>query len=243
MAIQWDPVNQGDMEEITKQFGKSEFMKLKVGKTRLRVVPGRGRKTFMSVQQHRVEIPGEQYARRYTCPGKGCPICARAAELSRSGNPKDSEAAYQLRATVKVFCNVIDRADPESGPKVWEFGKKVWGQVESILSNEDAGGDFTDPNDGFDLIVDRKGTGKNDTEYKVLAARQASPLSEDDAAAEVWIDGAPDLSPYTQPKSLDEMRRALGIEEDDDEPPAPRRGLPPKAGQAKRRSVEDDLDA
>lgn len=236
-------------EQESKQLGKTEFLKLEVGRNRVRVLPPAVGKNspFRIVQQHMVEVPGQQYPMRFQCPGKGCPACIRSGELSRTGNPKDRDAAYQLSAKPRVFAVVINRKEPERGPLVWEFGKKIHEQLKALRVNEDAGGDFTDPYKGFDIIIEREGTGKNDTRYLVMAARQSSQLAADEETMQGWIDGSPDVERFAKPMTLDEVRKLIfgGADADDDDLPPQRSAKSAGAKTAKRpaRADDDVIDA
>lgn len=233
-------------EKESKQLGSTDFLKLEVGKTRLRVLPPlEGEESpFRIIQQHSVEVPGQQYPMRFQCPGRGCPACLESQRLSRTGNPKDREHSYQLSAKPRVFAVVISRKEEERGPLVWEFGKKIHEQLKKLRLNEDAGGEFCDPYKGFDVVVEREGTGKTDTVYTLFPARQSTQLHADEEVMVEWCVGRPDLEKFTRLMSIDEVKRLLGGGAEDDEGAATRRALPGKAGVApKRRTAEDDLES
>jgi hypothetical protein len=229
-------------ERESKQLGSTDFLKVEVGKNKLRILPPAvGEDSpFRVVPQHAVEVPGKQWPMRFQCPGKGCPACAESQRLSRTGNPKDRESAYQIGIKQRVFATVINRKEPERGPLVWEFGKKVHDQLKKLRLNEDAGGDFCDPYNGFDVIIERTGTKKEDTVYTVFPARNSTKLAEDEEQMAEWLDNRPDLDKFAKIMTVDDVRRLLrgdGSDNDDageDETP--------HAKGPKRRSVEDDLE-
>lgn len=240
-------------EESKQVGGPSSFIKLEVGKNRLRVLPPPpGQNTpFKIVKQHAIEVPGEQYPIRFECLGGKCPACLEEQRLSRTGNPRDRERSFQLRSKPRVFAAAIDRRSPSDGPKVWEFGKKIHEQLTKLLKNEDAGGNFTHPYNGFDVVVERDGTGM-DTTYTVFPARQSTPLNEDEELAATWCENRPDLDKYARLMSIEDVKLLLAGE-------APDRGgrgghkqlggrtggghaPTAKAVAPKRRSAQDDLD-
>ena len=225
-------------ERETKQLGKTDFFKVEVGRNRVRFCPPPVGKDspFHIVKQHQVEVPGQQYPVRFQCPGKGCPACAKSAELSRTGNPKDREAAYQLSAKPRIFANVISRKEPERGPVVFEFGKKIHEQLKALRTNEDAGGDFTDPFKGFDIIIERTGTSKNDTKYNVMAARQSSKLAETEEQMAEWLEKATDLERFAKVMTLDEVAKLVRGESDDEGDDTRGAKKPPT------RRADDDLE-
>jgi hypothetical protein len=62
------------------------------------------------------------------------------------------------------------------------------------------GGDFTHPEKGYDIKIKRKGTGKNDTEYKVYPMK-AGPLGD-----LTWIDKQVDLTRFGEVKPLEDIK-------------------------------------
>ena len=234
-----------------KSLGGNEFLKLEPGKTRIRILPPAEGETspFRIVAQHAVEVPGQQWPVRFQCPGRGCPACLESQRLSRTGNPKDRDRAYQLSPKQKIFCCVVKRSEEERGPLVWEFGKKIHEQLVKLRRNEDAGGDFCDPYNGFDIIIEREGTGKTDTTYTVFPARQASPLHADEEQAADWCENRPELDRYTRLMTIPEVQMLLGGGAED-EYQEPRRQLPARSAAPaprieaapRRRNAADDLD-
>lgn len=145
----------------------------------------------------------------------------------------DQDAANGLYARRRTFYRVIDRAD-ETKVKVLAAGKTVHEQLVA-LRDPALGGDYVNPMKGFDVIIERVGTGKNDTKYKVFLARKESPLSLDGDIDQMqeWIDDPLNLDQFAKLPTLEEVQRLLAGEEpeeesDDEEEDAapPRRALP-----------------
>lgn len=184
------------------------FMKFKVGKNYVRILPPPlGKKSpFRVVWQHGNEVGGE--FRSVPCPRYeaklDCPACRRADQLKASSNPADQERAKELFAKRRIYCNVINREEPDAGPIVMAFGKQIHEALVALRTDPDAGGDYTHPETGFDIIIERKGTGKNDTEYKVFAARKATPLGNMN-----WIAEQGDLEQFGKILSPEDMRAKL----------------------------------
>jgi hypothetical protein len=195
-----------EAEELEKT--GTAFYKFLVGKNVLRFLPpALGRKSpFMMVWQHAFTVNGE--TRSAPCPRLmaklPCPVCTKGDQLKGSTNPADQERAKDFWAKRRVFANVIDRQHPENGPIVAAFGKKIWEALVALRSDPDAGGDFTHPVEGFDIVIERKGTGQNDTTYQVLAARNSTPLGDLS-----WIEQQVSLEPYAKVLSPEEMRARL----------------------------------
>lgn len=182
--------------------GGSSILKIGVGRNVLRFLPPMlGERTIFAIaHQHYVKLPGLADPVSFNCPhlhGVGvCPVCRKVDELRATGNAADYEMAGELRAKLRVFANVIDRAHPDLGPQTVAFGKGVYEALSAIRKDRDAGGDFTHPLTGFDIVITRKGSGKNDTEYDVKTARQSSPLHP--SGDLTWLENPPNLKQYNR---------------------------------------------
>lgn len=228
--------------------GGTEWMKLKPGRNVVRVLPppmGK-RSPFRTIYQHFISSPTGPIV--FVCPRleqkQPCPACQKAEELRGARNEEDQRLANELFARRRVFCNVIDRAEPEKGPKVLGFGKTVHEQLIALREDEDAGGEFTHPLSGFDIIIERAGTGKNDTKYSVRPARNSSQLHDEGSVMQTWIDTQRNLDQFARVPSWDELRDMMaGKKRERDEAP-PRRELQARTDDAPkgraRRSIEDD---
>lgn len=201
---------QDEEEELAK--GGGEFLKLEVGRNVVRFLPPKmgARSPFLQVHQHFVDLPGMPKPASFNCPRmmakKPCPVCQEIEKLRGTGNPADYDLAGQLFPRLRIFANVISRKNPEAGPQILAFGKQIHKALIELRKDEDAGGDFTDPTaNGFDVVIARVGTGKNDTEYSVLAARGASALGDLE-----WIDMQHDLGRYGIVFETDVILRMLG---------------------------------
>lgn len=191
-----------------------EIMKFKEGRTVLRFLPPQVGKNspFEVVWQHYIETPdGKRLV--FPCPLKThrapCPICDEANRLSKTGNPADREAAYQYWPKMRVFAEVVDLDDIGKGVQIVAFGKTIYEQLMSIRTDRRLGGDFTDPEDGFDIIVDRSGSGLQ-TRYSVRSDKQSTGPLEDWN----WLDDRKDLDRFSVAapnKTLEDAREAVGL--------------------------------
>jgi len=221
--VKWGTYDAGaakqEKEDLAKE-GGGAFMKLAVGKNVVRILPpAPGRTTpFQVVHQHFVRLPTAPDPVVFVCPRmtvkQPCPVCAQADKLRATGNQADRDKAWELTPRRRVFCAVIDREAPELGPRVLAFGKQIHEELVSLRDDEDSGGDFTHPVNGYDIIIERKGSGKNDTEYKVRRAKNETPLSPDAAEMAEWAEALPDLAQFTRVKALTEILEMLGIDPD-----------------------------
>ncbi len=234
-----------DLEEAQKEkealeAGGADFMKLKVGRNVVRILPPAvGQRTpFKVVYQHFIDLPGKKLV--FVCPRfeakRACPVCQKADQLKGSSAKADQDAASDFFARRRVYCNAIDRGEPDKGPQVLAFGKTVHEQLVALRADEDAGGDFCNPEEGFDIIIERSGTGKNDTKYVVRPARSTSALHPNAAVMQEWIDTQKNLNLLAKPPSPEELETMLRGGEDAPEEEERPKGRP----VGRKRSAEDD---
>lgn len=198
----------------------NEFMKLKEGRNVVRILPPLlGKKSpFRVVWTHYINMPGAADPVSFVCPRnevkRPCPICNQADRLKTTKNPADRNRASELFAKRRVYANVINRESPELGPVILSFGKTVHEALISLRDDKEFG-DFTHPETGYDIIIERKGTGKNDTKYTVRGAR-TSKLGDLS-----WIEQQVDLDRYATVLSdaeIEEKMRNGGISASRSEP-------------------------
>ena len=215
-AFDLDTLN--DIDRQVKDISSSNYLELAQGDTIVRVLPAVGRESpFRVTAMHYIEaLPGSDKRIIFACPRvesrSPCIACQKCEELSRTGNPLDRDRAGKMQAKLTVYCNVIDRADPTASVKVWRFGNMIWKQLKQIRSNVRSGGDFTDPTaNGFDLIVNKEGEGKEGTKYTVTADRQSSPLSPDEGLVNEILASAIDLDSMVNAAPPEELFAAWGM--------------------------------
>lgn len=193
-----------DLEELAGHAEKmkhagSKFLKVGEGKTQLRFLPGRpGQKGIFPWYEHFYTNDAGQQV-NHVCPlksgGLKCAVCERETAMkAKAKNRVDQMKAREYEANGRFHSNVVDRADQEKGVQIYAFGIGVMNDLLKIAQDEAAGGKFWDPVNGFDIVVDRTGKGKNDTKYKILPARNTTPLSKDPELAATWMEERMDLT-------------------------------------------------
>lgn len=205
-----------DAEALDAEMGKggsADWMKIRVGKNVVRFLPAPvGRKPFVLVKEHQLNINNTFI--NFACPKqmgkKPCPVCKKIDQMKSTGNPADFERAKEWFPRKRIYSYCIDRNEPEVGPKLYAFGRKIWEQLKELREDEDFGGDFTHPESGFDVVVKRKGTTKNDTAYSCRATRQ-SALGND-----AWLPMVGDLTRFAKILSEEEILEKLGGQAADD---------------------------
>lgn len=210
-----------EFEDLNR--GGGNYMRLEVGRNVVRFLPPpMGRNSpFVTTFQHFISLPGVPEPIIFNCPRlmsrQPCPACAKGDKLKATGNPVDADAARDFWASRRVFANVVDRNDEDAGPKILGFGKMIHEALVTLRRDEDTGGDFTHPVDGFDIIIERSGSGKRDTRYAVRPARKTTELENYE-----WITTQPDLKHLAKVPTTDELRNMLtGVKAQAPEPTPP----------------------
>ena len=208
-------------KEIAESASVGSFLKMEPGRNVVRFLPPKPgvARIFTVVWEHFVKHPGMTKAVRFTCPQvmerKPCPACAEADRLKRTRNPVDAEAADDLYPRRRVYASVISRKEPEKGPQILAFGMTIHKALVTIRNDED-GGDFSHPVEGFDIAIDKSGD-KLNTRYIVMPSRKTIPLHPDMRQAQQWIDDQPDLSLLARILEESDIKEKLGQEATDAE--------------------------
>lgn len=213
----WNDFTNEDLDEVKHEVDKggTGFLKLEIGQTVLRFLPPTGseRTPFAVAHQHFLEVPGGNTT-RVNCArlmqNQPCPVCQLADRLKSTGNREDYALGDSMYAGKRVFANVIDRASPDLGPQVLAFGKKIFDELDKILRDGNVGGNFTDPTEaGFDIVIEREGTGKQDTKYSVHASRQNSALAATDEEIDAILAAKNSLVELTAMLDYDETSKMI----------------------------------
>lgn len=199
-----------EKEELEKVFG-ARVIKMKVGRNVVRILPPKeGRDTpFEMIWTHFVNVGDRTEV--FACPRrmvkKPCPVCSKAEQMKTSGDEAMFEKAKELFARRQWYANAIDRKQPGEGVQLIAAGKEIMDQINMIRRDlAEDGIDFTDPYEGIDIVIERTGSKKDDTEYKVATRGiKTCALGEDDEAMQEWIDAMVDLNAKATPPSSEEI--------------------------------------
>lgn len=245
----WGEWNADDAEkarEESEASGQGDFMKLSVGRNVIRILPPKPgkRDPFRVIYKHFIELPGVEKM-SFVCPRaeakKPCPACKKVDELRASGAPADYELAGEILAQRNVYCNVIDRANPEKGVQILRIGKQMHEQLLALRTDEQDGGNYTHPVDGFDIIIERVGTGKKDTRYTLKPARSNSPLADDATVAEEWLESMRDLDALARLPTEEELAKLTRKSAAAGAAPAPRGRAAAPRGRG-RNAMDEAVD-
>ena len=157
------------------------------------------------------------------CPqkqrGAACVVCGVVAKLYR-GDEGSRKIAKRLSAREHFFASAVrmdDQTEMKRGPRVYELPTTVYEALVGYLKSKMAGGDFTHPETGTDVVITRVGTGQFDTKYTVSLARRDTPIAD-----KAWLRTLPLLTKAAAEISAPRMQLLLdGVSEapQDDAPP------------------------
>ncbi len=180
---------------------RSSRMTLAEGPNRLRILPGRlGQQSpFYEVWLHYIKNPSNPNAksRPVPCPNKmhnrNCVVCNKVSELYRSDTEAAKVLAKSLKVSNRALCNVVNLADAEKGVQFLELNKTLYEQLLTALDPGDdgyPGEDYTHPTKGFNITIERTGTGPQNTRYSApKIARTATAIANTE-----WLSKMHDLS-------------------------------------------------
>lgn len=208
-------------EELNKLEGrdKPDYFNIKKGKNRLRFLPGKpGKRAFVEMWKHFVPTPSG--VKSVPCPrklnGSPCFVCTEAFRLKDT--PGKEEQAKDLYAKRKWLAVVVNRDDEDRGPQVIEVGRMIYDDLMKLAKDPESGGDFTHPMDGYDIVIEKSGQGRYDTNYSVRPARTNTPLHEDVEVMNSWMTDSWDITKLAEPLEEEDMRRYISGEKADATP-------------------------
>lgn len=125
------------------------------GKQEIRIVPSKYQPDdpFTSLKFH-YNLNGKTYLSPDSF-GRPDPIVEFAEKLKRNGSKEDWKQSRTLEPKMRTFAPVLVRGAEHEGVKYWGFGKQVYQELLSIMSDPDYG-DITDLAKGRDIMVEFK---------------------------------------------------------------------------------------
>jgi hypothetical protein len=135
------------------------------------------------------------------CFGLPCPICDELDYMRKTAKDDTTkEWVRRVSATPRFYVNIIDLKDPAKGPQVCEIPKTVMEEIWNIMVDDELGvGDITQAKGGYDLFVDKTGTGLL-TRYSVKPKRDPSDIDES------VLENLVDLDAFVKTLSVEELR-------------------------------------
>ena len=160
--------------------GDINFLELKEGKNRIRILPPTKDYPdyeFHAARHYNVGLDGKQsvLCPKRTFPNSNykCPICEANQALYKSKDKDDKELAKQLYATERNFANVLN-LDEEDEPKnvyVLSYGYTIANLIVKKISDPDYG-DITDLETGFNINIEKDKNRGGQPTYQVEVKKQ-----------------------------------------------------------------------
>lgn len=216
MAINLDAIKQKlqAMQQASNGGGGNKanehMWKPVVGKQQVRIVPYAFDKNnpFQEMYFH-YEI-GKRTMVSPSSFGRPDPIVEFAEKLKKSGDKDDWKLGKKIEPKFRIYAPVIVRGLEHEGVKFWSFGKQIFTELLSIISDPDYG-DITDLMNGRDITVEYTAAEKEGA-FPTTAVRvkpNTTPATTDKEIAERIVNGQKDLKELFTELSYEEMTDAL----------------------------------
>ena len=229
---------------------KQNLWKPEAGKTRIRIVPYVHRKDnpFLELYFH-YDIGKRSMLSPITF-GNADPIVEFADKLKKTGDKDEWLMGRKIEPKMRTYVPIIVRGKESEGVKFWGFGKTIYTELLSIISDADYG-DITDLMNGRDIDVEftpAEGGAYPKTAIRVKPNTQAA--TEDKAIAEK-IMNQPQITDLFPEPTYEELEAALSewmnpenadsdVSSDEEEASSP---APAKASQPATGKVDDVASA
>ena len=187
---------------------KSHLWKPSPGKQQIRIVPYKFDKDFPFVELFfHYGVNGKSILSPKSYNEKD-PIHEFADKLKLSGNRDDYQLSRKLIPKLRIYAPIIVRGEEVDGVRYWGFGKMVYQELLSIMSDEDYG-DITDVASGRDITVEvipAKETGKMFNTTTVRVKPNQTPLEAEATTVESLLDNQKDIVGLYKRYEFDEMK-------------------------------------
>lgn len=142
------------LNSLSNQGSKTNLIwKPKPGKQVVRIVPYKYTpdNPFIELKFH-YNLNGKTYMSPDSF-GRPDPIVEFSNRLKKTGDKEDWKNGRKLEPKMRTFAPIFVRGEEHEGVKFWGFGKQVYQEILSIISDPDYG-DITDLTNGRDIVVE-----------------------------------------------------------------------------------------
>ena len=173
--------------------------------------------------------------------GKKCFLCEKYYEFRASDDPNDQKSAKDIKGSRRVMMNIVDLDDIERGVQVFSAPiRGVWENILTWIQDDDpktGWGDITDVEKGYDLHIERKGTGLG-TSYVTTIDKESSPFEETNL-----LDDLKDLNEVQSVLSYEEQKQIFfGDEYEEEEVVDDKEKIPVESLDEEVEVVEEQCD-
>lgn len=196
------------------------FVFPKNGTTRIRIVSAGANEEF-GVEIIRFYL-GDHSIYSPTTFNEPCPFMEKYDELKNSKDEDDKKLAKKLvpsrRFALAALVYKDDKGkelDYDSKPRLVLVPSSVYQDIIELYLDEDEAGDMTDPKNGYDIKIERSGSGQFDTSYSV---RQCKPTKvEKDLLKPVDLEAMVRAQIKGYDELEEELNKFLNTSDDDDD--------------------------
>lgn len=188
---------------------KQNLWKPEAGKTRVRIVPYVHRKEnpFLELYFH-YDI-GKKSMLSPVSFGNADPIVEFADKLKNTGDKEDWLAGRKIEPKMRTYVPVIVRGKESEGVKFWGFGKTIYTELLSIISDPDYG-DITDLMSGRDIDVEfTPAEGAGQYPKTAIRVKPNTSAATDDKEIAQKILAQPKITDIFPEPTYDELESAL----------------------------------
>ena len=242
------------LNQFTKQNDRSDALwKPTEGKSVVRILPWKENKENPFIELYFHYLGNKTYLSP-TSNGNRDPIAEFADELASGGTKDDWAQSRAFRPKLRTFVPVVVRGEEDKGVRFMSFGKTVYTELLSIISDPDYG-DITDIKNGRDIVVEYIPQEKSDTNFAKTMVRpkpNQTPLAESSEKIQSLLAEQPDIRTIFKEPTFEELKVALAryLNPDGDTPApvakedasAPKSTTTAKSNDIKSTSVKDMID-
>jgi len=233
---------------------KQNLWKPEAGKSRIRIVPYIHRKDnpFLELYFH-YDI-GKKSMLSPISFGNADPIVEFADKLKKTGDKDEWLMGRKIEPKMRTYVPIIVRGKESEGVKFWGFGKTIYAELLSIISDADYG-DITDLINGRDIDVEFvPAEGANYPKTSIRVKPNTQPATEDKEIAQK-IMNQPQITDLFPEPTYEELEAALKTwmnpenadsdvdEDEDDAPVAPSKTAKATTPSPAASKVEDVASA
>jgi hypothetical protein len=209
MALNLDAIK-AKLNQLNKQDDKKQNLwKPEAGKTRIRVVPYVHRKDnpFLELYFH-YDI-GKKSMLSPISFGNADPIVEFAEKLKKTGDKDEWIMGRKIEPKMRTYVPVIIRGKESEGVKFWGFGKQIYTELLSIISDPDYG-DITDLMNGRDIDVEfTPAASAAEFPKTTIRVKPATTPATDDKSIAEKIMNQPVITDIFPEPTYDELEAAL----------------------------------
>ena len=208
MALNLDAIK-AKLNQLNKQDDKKQNLwKPETGKTRIRIVPYIHRKDnpFLELYFH-YDISKRSMLSPISF-GNADPIVEFAEKLKKTGDKDEWLMGRKIEPKMRTYVPVIVRGKESEGVKFWGFGKQIYTELLSIVSDPDYG-DITDLMNGRDIDVEFTPAEGANFPKTTIRVKPATSAATDDKEIAQKIMNQPEITDLFPEPSYDELEKAL----------------------------------